>query len=120
MSWRVRSDGLNAARPVKSAFRRSIREFVAPRAVHFDPLRGAQQGTFILEHSDLTDFAARALSSPAAADLFAALAAFMTIDFDSGKQLEGGAYPESSWSVNEATAVWDAVLNSVRLRPGAV
>ena len=44
----------------------------------------------------------------------------MTIDFDSGKQLEGGAYPESSWSVNEATAVWDAVLNSVRLRPGAV
>ena len=47
-------------------------------------------------------------------------APLMTIDFDSGKQLEGGAYPESSWSPDEAAAVWDAVLNSVRLRPGAV
>lgn len=27
---------------------------------------------------------------------------------------------KSSWSVNEATAVWDAVIKSIRLRPGAV
>ena len=47
-------------------------------------------------------------------------APLLTIDFDSGKQLEGGTYPESSWSPAEAAAVWDAVLNSVRLRPGAV
>ena len=47
-------------------------------------------------------------------------APLLAVHLTTGNQLPGAIYPESSWSDKEAIAVWDTVIKSIRLRPGAV
>jgi Tle cognate immunity protein 4 C-terminal domain/Tle cognate immunity protein 4 N-terminal domain len=44
----------------------------------------------------------------------------MHIEINIGQQLPDGSYKPSLWTDQEAIAIWDSIIKSVRLRPGAV
>ena len=44
----------------------------------------------------------------------------LAISMNMGGQLESSDYVDASWSDDGAMAIWDAIIKSIRLRPGAV
>jgi hypothetical protein len=73
-------------------------------------IKGKEQGHVVRQ------FSAEVLR-PAAAT-FAAPA--FSISMSMGGQVDSRDYVDATWSDKEAMAIWDAILKSVRLRPGAI
>jgi hypothetical protein len=44
----------------------------------------------------------------------------MAVHMNLGGQIPSAEYVDASWSESEALAIWDAIVKSVRLRPGAI
>lgn len=44
----------------------------------------------------------------------------LAIDMNVGGQIPSSEYVDASWSQVEALAIWDAIVKSIRLRPGAI
>jgi len=48
------------------------------------------------------------------------LAPSLAISMNMGGQVSSSEYRDASWSDDEAVAIWDAIVKSIRLRPSAL